>query len=279
MKQYYFNSREQTDNCISWIRNWFTAKAAGMKAVVLMDNGIDSIVTAMLCVKALGRENVIGVVVARDKTESKEYDEVFNYFGIKKMIFRIKWLKWIMQYFFKRKGLNGAFDIEFDGLLTNLVAKCNNGIIVSSRTATDIFTGWPFMFGNPDGINMVLPLKNFTETEVKMMRKSLCIPSAWCAVDNDIITMFNSDYVATIDHIIRYGWEDFSKYNPHYDQIRSEHFRKRFNYKRALANFDGYEWNPYKEITVENPSTGKLADDYIVDDGHYGGWKGLNETY
>ena len=51
-----------TEKIIEWIRNYFK-KTNGRKVVIGISGGKDSTVCAALCVKALGKENVIGVMM------------------------------------------------------------------------------------------------------------------------------------------------------------------------------------------------------------------------
>ena len=57
-----FNAKHITDECISWIKLY--AHEANMKrAIIGISGGKDSYVAAALCCEAIGRENVIGVIM------------------------------------------------------------------------------------------------------------------------------------------------------------------------------------------------------------------------
>ena len=59
---YNFNAVEAADGCIEWIKEY--ARDSGMsKAIIGISGGKDSYVAAALCCKALGNENVIGVMM------------------------------------------------------------------------------------------------------------------------------------------------------------------------------------------------------------------------
>lgn len=62
----YTDIQTQTNNCIQWIKIYFDSLNK-KKAIIGISGGKDSTVTAMLCVKALGKENVIGVLMPNDK--------------------------------------------------------------------------------------------------------------------------------------------------------------------------------------------------------------------
>ncbi len=58
-----FNAKRVKDECVSWIRNWFALNGNGCNAVVGISGGKDSSVVAALCVEALGKDRVIGVLM------------------------------------------------------------------------------------------------------------------------------------------------------------------------------------------------------------------------
>lgn len=60
---YIFNAKKATDACIEWIQDWFNENGKGCNAVIGISGGKDSTVVAALCMKALGRDRVIGVML------------------------------------------------------------------------------------------------------------------------------------------------------------------------------------------------------------------------
>ncbi|MGN1005873.1 MAG: NAD(+) synthase, partial [Aristaeellaceae bacterium] len=58
-----FNASEVKDRIVEWIRNWFEENGRGCCAVLGISGGKDSSVTAALCVEALGRDRVVGVLM------------------------------------------------------------------------------------------------------------------------------------------------------------------------------------------------------------------------
>ena len=58
-----FNAEKVKNDCVKWIRDFFEENGKGCNAVVGISGGKDSSVAAALCVEALGKERVIGVLM------------------------------------------------------------------------------------------------------------------------------------------------------------------------------------------------------------------------
>lgn len=58
-----FDAVKVKNDCIQWIRNWFKKNGSGCNAVIGISGGKDSTVAAALCVEALGKDRVIGVLM------------------------------------------------------------------------------------------------------------------------------------------------------------------------------------------------------------------------
>lgn len=58
-----FQAKKVTADIVQWIRNWFDRNGRGCNAIVGISGGKDSSVVAALCVEALGKDRVIGVLM------------------------------------------------------------------------------------------------------------------------------------------------------------------------------------------------------------------------
>jgi len=58
-----FDAHRVTQQCVAWIRDFFAENGKDCNAVVGISGGKDSSVVAALCVEALGKERVIGVLM------------------------------------------------------------------------------------------------------------------------------------------------------------------------------------------------------------------------
>lgn len=58
-----FDAMKVKNECVQWIRDWFDVNGKDCNAVIGISGGKDSSVVAALCVEALGKDRVIGVLM------------------------------------------------------------------------------------------------------------------------------------------------------------------------------------------------------------------------
>ena len=58
-----FDAKKVKDECVRWIRDFFEENGKGCNAIVGISGGKDSSIVAALCVEALGKDRVIGVLM------------------------------------------------------------------------------------------------------------------------------------------------------------------------------------------------------------------------
>ena len=61
--EYIFNAKAVRREAVDWIRGWFAENGRDCTAVIGISGGKDSSVVAALCVEALGRDRVVGVLM------------------------------------------------------------------------------------------------------------------------------------------------------------------------------------------------------------------------
>lgn len=86
-----FNAEKVKNECVAWIRDFFEKNGPGCNAVVGISGGKDSSVAAALCVEALGRDRVIGVLMPQG--EQHDIDKAYqlvNHLGIKHYVINVK---------------------------------------------------------------------------------------------------------------------------------------------------------------------------------------------
>ncbi|MBR5515347.1 MAG: NAD(+) synthase, partial [Clostridia bacterium] len=86
-----FNAEKVKNECVEWIREFFEKNGPGCNAVVGISGGKDSSVAAALCVEALGKDRVIGVLMP--KGEQQDIDMAYmlvDHLGIRHYVINIK---------------------------------------------------------------------------------------------------------------------------------------------------------------------------------------------
>ena len=187
MKKYNFKVEETKNAIIEWIRTWFdgdeylAGNGEGCNAVIGISGGKDSTVVAALCVEALGKDRVIGVMMPNGvQKDISDSIRVCEFLGIKNYTINIE------------DSVNGVLNglgengIEItDQTKTNLparirmstlyaVSQSNNGRVANTCNLSEDTVGW-FTVGG-DGIGDFSPLGKLTTVEILQIGDSLGLP-------------------------------------------------------------------------------------------------------
>ena len=85
-----FDVKKVTADCVEWIRDFFEKNGKDCNAVIGISGGKDSSVAAALCVEALGKDRVIGVLMpSGDQFDIKFSYDLVNHLGIKHYVVNI----------------------------------------------------------------------------------------------------------------------------------------------------------------------------------------------
>lgn len=177
---YTFDVNKTIEQASAWITDFFEKNGKGCNAVLGISGGKDSSVAAALCVKALGKERVIGVLMPNG--EQSDIDcahKLVQHLGIKNYTVNIK------QAF---DGIVNAIPKELDftdQARVNLpprlrmstvyaVSQCCNGRVVNTCNLSEDWVGYSTRYG--DSVGDFSPLSHLTVTEVKAIGKQLGLP-------------------------------------------------------------------------------------------------------
>lgn len=175
-----FNAIEVKNKCVDWIREFFEKNGKDCNAVVGISGGKDSSIVAALCVEALGKDRVIGVLMPN----GEQSDISYSYFlcgnlGIKFVTVPIE------------DAVNGVLnamkenmDIS-DQTLINLPARIRmstlyavsqsmNGRVANTCNLSEDWVGYSTRYG--DAAGDFSPLSNLTVTEIKQIGRVLGLP-------------------------------------------------------------------------------------------------------
>lgn len=166
-----FDPIKVKNECVKWIQDFFEENGKGCNAVVGISGGKDSSVTAALCVEALGKERVIGVLMPCG--EQHDIDcakQLVTHLGIKHYIVNIKSAV---------DGLIDAMPNDMEILpqtKTNLparirmstlyaISQSNNGRVANTCNLSEDWVGYATRYG--DGAGDFSPISQLTVAEVK----------------------------------------------------------------------------------------------------------------
>ena len=181
---YKFNAKRVKNECVQWIRDWFEENGKGCNAIVGISGGKDSSVVAALCVEALGKDRVIGILMPNGWQGD-----------INVAIDLCK----VLHIAYHTVNIHGAYDSirrEVKGELndlwrlqasTNLPARLRmcvlyamaqnlNGRVANTCNLSEDWVGYSTRYG--DSVGDFSPLSNLTVTEVKKVGYE-CGLSGW----------------------------------------------------------------------------------------------------
>lgn len=179
-----FDAKKVKNEIVEWITDWFEENGNGCKAVVGVSGGKDSSVVAALCVAALGKNRVIGVLMPNGEQSDIKYSHMLcDHLGIKKYTVNVG------------PAINGvldsihenATDIEVtEQTTTNLPARIRmatlyavsqsvNGRVANTCNLSEDWVGYSTKFG--DAAGDFSPLSRLTVSEVKAIGRELGLPA------------------------------------------------------------------------------------------------------
>ncbi len=175
-----FDAEKIKNDCVKWIRSFFEENGPGCNAVLGISGGKDSSVAAALCVEALGKDRVIGVLMPCG--EQHDIDMAYklvHHLGIKHYVVNIKEAV---------EGLKMAVPAEIEQTpqsSTNLpprirmaavymISQCCNGRVVNTCNLSEDWVGYSTRYG--DAAGDFSPLCNLTVQEVKELGRLAGLP-------------------------------------------------------------------------------------------------------
>ena len=176
-----FDAKKVKNEIVKWIRDWFEQNGKDCMAVVGISGGKDSSVVAALCVEALGKDRVIGVLMPQGEQSDIEYSKMLvDFLDITRITCNIE------------GAVNEVLE-SFEGVVsptsqttTNLPARIRmatlyaisqsvNGRVANTCNLSENWVGYCSKFG--DAAGDFSPLENLTVTEVKAIGRELGLPS------------------------------------------------------------------------------------------------------
>lgn len=167
-----------TEQIIDWIRNYFKT-TNGRKAVIGISGGKDSTVAAALCVKALGKENVIGVMMPNGvQTDIADSEKIIKHLGIKALVVNIQYAYMNLVNQINEKNISSQAQINMPPRLRMTVlygvAQNIGGRVVNTCNASEETVGYSTLWG--DSAGDFSPLARLTTEEIVCVGDELGLP-------------------------------------------------------------------------------------------------------
>lgn len=181
---YRFDAKRIKNECVQWIREWFEENGKGCKAVVGISGGKDSSVVAALCVEALGKDRVVGVLMPNGEQKDiavaldlcRVLDIEYHIVNIHNAFLAVK-----------REVKSGLDDHWSEQTAMNLPARLRmcvlyavsqtvGGRVANTCNLSEDWVGYSTRYG--DSVGDFSPLSNLTVTEVKKIGYE-CGLSGW----------------------------------------------------------------------------------------------------
>ena len=185
-----FNAKEIKERIIKWIQNWFSENGDGCNAIVGISGGADSSVVAALCVEALGKDRVFGVLMpCGEQPDIDDSMKLVNHLSINYHIANI-WNAVVAidgqmptdEEISKQTTINLPPRVRMCMLYA--ISQSRNGRVANTCNLSEDWVGYSTRYG--DSVGDFSPLSNLTKTEVKLIGKELGLPDDLvCKVPSD----------------------------------------------------------------------------------------------
>ena len=182
-----FNAKEERPKIVQWIRDWFAENGPEASAVVGISGGKDSSVVAALCVEALGKDRVYGVLMPNGE-QADIYDSIklTDFLGIPNTLIDIspmyqdfnRTFKWISSVVGNDDISNAIINTPPRIRMTVLYAVAailpNGGRVANTCNASEDYVGYSTKFG--DSAGDFSPLGSLTVQNVLELGDELGLP-------------------------------------------------------------------------------------------------------
>ena len=175
-----FDAVKIKNECVGWIIDFFEKNGKDCNAIVGISGGKDSSVTAALCVEALGRERVIGVLMPQG--EQHDIDMAYklvNHLGIKHYEINVKdAVEGVLNSMPKELNVSVQSRVNLPPRIRMsvlyAVSQSLNGRVANTCNLSEDWVGYATRYG--DAAGDFSPLSRLTVTEVKEIGRVLGLP-------------------------------------------------------------------------------------------------------
>ena len=175
-----FDALKVKTQCVQWIKDFFEQNGKDCNAIVGISGGKDSSIVAALCVEALGKDRVIGVLMPNGEQSDIDMAKLLvDTLDIKHFIINIKdsvdGLKKSIPFDLSEQSeINLPARIRMSTLYA--VAQSNNGRVANTCNLSEDWIGYSTRYG--DSVGDFSPCSFLTVNEMKQIGKVLELPDS-----------------------------------------------------------------------------------------------------
>ncbi|MBQ2803920.1 MAG: NAD(+) synthase [Lachnospiraceae bacterium] len=177
---YHFNAAEVKDRCVEWIRDFFEKNGKGCNAIIGISGGKDSSIAAALCVEALGKDRVIGVLMpCGDQHDIDAAYTLVKHLDIRHYVVNVKdAVEGVLNNLPKELEISAQTRTNLPPRIRMstlyAVSQSSNGRVVNTCNLSEDWVGYSTRYG--DAAGDFSPLSGLTVTEIKEMGMLLGLP-------------------------------------------------------------------------------------------------------
>lgn len=176
-----FRAREMKNALIAWIREWFEKNGEGCNAVIGISGGKDSSVCAALCVEALGKERVIGVLMPNGtQSDISDSRQLVEHLGIRNVTINVADAVNAVHTQLQKVGIAVSNQTEINlpprirMSVLYALSQSMNGRVINTCNLSEDWVGYSTRYG--DSAGDVSLLGKLTVQEVKALGRELGLP-------------------------------------------------------------------------------------------------------
>ena len=175
-----FNAEEIKKEMVAWIRNWFKKNARGDKAFVAISGGSDSVIATAMMVEALGRDNVIGIILPYGYSDDIENGvKLVEFLDIEFHVVHIKKAYIVLEAEVREevgpltKGAAAIMQERARMAAMSGIINSKNGVFVNTSNFSESWLGYYTNYGD------ISPFSKLTNTEVIAIGNTLGFPEGF----------------------------------------------------------------------------------------------------
>lgn len=174
-----FDAEKVKNECVAWIRDFFEENGRGCNAVVGISGGKDSSIVAALCVEALGKDRVIGVLMPCGVQHDIDMAQMLvDHLGIRHYVINIKdTVDAIYKNIPFELSEQSRNNIPPRVRMTTLyaVSQSHNGRVANTCNLSEDWVGYSTRYG--DSVGDFSPCSHLTVDEMKQIGRLLGLPA------------------------------------------------------------------------------------------------------